>query len=108
MNDLQGGNLFDPLPPLQQGETFSTLLDNGHVRIERIVSHHHTSPPGLWYEQAEDEWVVLLRGAATLEFDDGHTRTLAAGDWLQLPARCRHRIAHTAAQTLWLAVHMAK
>ena len=108
MNAPEGGNLFDPLPTPQQGETFSTLLDTGSVRIERIVSHHHASPPGFWYEQADDEWVLLLRGAATLEFADGTTRALTTGDWLLLPALCRHRVARTAAQTLWLAVHMAK
>lgn len=108
MNGPHGGNLFDPLPTAQAGEVSSTLLDTGCVRIERIVSHHHASPPGFWYEQAADEWAVLVRGAATLEFADGHTRALRPGDWLLLPAHCRHRVAHTAAETVWLAVHMAK
>ena len=108
MDGPRCGNVFESLPTPQQGETFSTLLDTAGVRIERIVSHHHASPPGFWYEQAEEEWVVLLRGAASLEFDNGKFRALETGDWLLLPAGCRHRIARTAAETIWLAVHMAK
>ncbi len=102
------GNLFDALPAPQDEESFFTLFDSRGVRIERIVSHHHASPPGFWYEQANDEWVLLLRGAATLEFSDGRTQTLDIGDWITLPAGFRHRVADTAAHTVWLAVHMAK
>jgi len=40
----------------------------------------------------------------------GATHTLGAGDWLHLPAHCRHRVVWTdAAQpTIWLAVHVAR
>jgi hypothetical protein len=30
-------------------ELFTTLLNTGNVRIERIVSHGHASPEGFWY-----------------------------------------------------------
>ena len=99
------GSLLADLPAPGAEEDFRPLFANGAVRIERIVSHQHASPPGFWYAQADDEWVMLVSGAATLAFDDGRELPLAPGDWALLPAGCRHRVAQTAAATVWLAVH---
>jgi cupin 2 domain-containing protein len=101
-------NLFADLPAAGPREAFATLLDTGPVRIERIVSHGHASPAGFWYDQPDGEWVVLLQGAAEVEFTDGSgPRRLAPGDWLDLPPHTRHRVAWTAPDrpTVWLAVH---
>lgn len=90
------------------GEIFETLLAAPGCRIERIVSTGQASPPGFWYDQPGGEWVMLVAGAARLRIE-GETaaRTLAPGDWLDLPAHCRHRVEWTAPdrQTVWLAVH---
>jgi len=99
------GNLFAPLPLPGACERFDTLFAGPHCRIERIVSHGHRSPPDSWYDQADDEWVVLLQGGATLAFDDGRRLTLQPGDWVEIPAHCRHRVESTGPQTVWLAVH---
>ena len=64
-----------------------------------------TVPAGFWYEQTEDEWVVLLAGSAALAFEDGRTLALCAGDWVSLPARCRHRVESVSQDAVWLAVH---
>jgi cupin 2 domain-containing protein len=101
-------NLYAALPQPGADEAFETLLQSGAVRIERIVSHGHASPAGFWYDQEEGEWVVLLQGAAVLEFADGREPLrLAAGDWLDLPPHTSHRVAWTdpAGPTVWLAVH---
>ncbi len=37
--------------------------------IERIVSQGHRSPDGFWYDQKENEFVVLIAGAARLAFE---------------------------------------
>jgi cupin 2 domain-containing protein len=42
-----------------------TLLVAANVRIERIVSHGHASPPDYWYDQDRLVWVVLLKVAAS-------------------------------------------
>ena len=42
------------------------------MRIERIVSTGQSSPPGFWYDQADDEFVVLLSGSARLRFEEGY------------------------------------
>ena len=100
-------NLFAGTAGPSGTEEFLTLFDNDRARIERIVSHGHASPPGFWYDQNTDEWVVLLRGCATLEFDDGSTVEMRAGDYLSLPSHVRHRVARTDNETVWLAVHIS-
>ncbi|MEJ2383328.1 MAG: cupin domain-containing protein [Xanthomonadales bacterium] len=100
-------NLFAGIPDDLPAELVDVLLRAGDVEIERIVSRGHASPPDGWYDQARDEFVVLLRGAARLEFGDGTVVRLAPGDWLNIPAHRRHRVAWTDPDrdTVWLAVH---
>ena len=98
------GNLYSPLPPAGEDEHFELLFAGRQCRVERIVSHGHVSPPGFWYEQDEDEWVVLLQGSAELGFDGGMRLSLQPGDWVAIPAGCRHRVEATAPATVWLAV----
>jgi cupin 2 domain-containing protein len=104
-------NLFANLPrggdPLAQ-ETFEDLLTRAGVRIERIVSTGQCSPPGFWYDQPQDEWVVVLAGAAGLLFDgEPAARVLRAGDFVDIPAHRRHRVEWTERDTptVWVAVH---
>ena len=78
---MRAANLFADIPPPAADEHFETLLARPGLRIERILSHRHASPPGFWYEQPDDEWVLLARGCAELEFDDGRRH------------RPRHRVA---------------
>ena len=40
------GNLFSNIPPSLPQELIQTLLTKPNVRIERIVSHGHSSPEG--------------------------------------------------------------
>lgn len=86
-------------------ELTELLVGAGQVRIERIVSQGHVSPPDFWYDQDEHEFVLLVQGAARLRFEDG-TVDLTPGDWLNIPARRRHRVEWTAPdqKTVWLAV----
>ena len=101
-------NLLRDLPAAGPDEHFEALLERPGLRVERIVSHGHITPPGEWYDQANDEWVVVLRGEAGLRLaDEPRTRRLGPGDWLRLPAGCRHRVEWTTADgpTVWLALH---
>jgi cupin 2 domain-containing protein len=65
------------------------------VTIERILSSGHCSAPGFWYDQAQDEWVVLVQGQAQLTFADGEISQLQAGDTLFIPAHRPHRLEKT-------------
>jgi cupin 2 domain-containing protein len=102
------GNLFDDVPASRAEEHFTDLLKASGLRIERIVSHGQASPPGFWYDQEKSEWVVVIKGAASLQFEnDSEARVLKPGDYLLIPAHTRHRVAWTAPEepTIWLAVH---
>ncbi len=107
---MKTGHLLSPLPPNHAPE--EEMLDlacMAGARVERIVSRGHVSPPGFWYDQEEDEWVVVLKGRAVLEFDDpGETLVLRENDWVLIPAHRRHRVAQTANPTVWLAVFSRK
>lgn len=101
-------NVFNNIPPDLQAEFFQTLAESGTVRIERIISEGHATPPGEWYDQEWDEWVLLVSGEATLRFDGDTTPLiLKPGDHVTIPAGCRHRVERTDAgeHTIWLAVH---
>lgn len=102
------GSLY-ALPLLAQGaEVMETLAQLGDVAIERIVSHRAASPPGFWYDQDWDEWVVLLRGEAELRMASGASQQLRAGDYLLIPRGVKHRVESTSADALWLAVHVGR
>lgn len=100
-------NLYDDIPEALPDELFDVLVSSDEVRIERIVSRGHASPAAGWYDQARDEFVILLRGAAQVEFEGAAPVDMAAGDWLTIPAHCRHRVAWTDPDrdSVWLAVH---
>jgi cupin 2 domain-containing protein len=99
-------NLFADLPDHFPEELFTTLLQAPGNRIERIVSQGHSSPASFWYDQPEGEWVIVLQGAARLEFEEGAIE-LGPGDYVDIPAHKKHRVAWTTPDepTIWLAVH---
>lgn len=104
---MESSNLFAGIPADLPQELMETLAGSGRVRIERIVSRGHASPPGFWYDQDEHEWVALLKGRASLRFEKGdRLLELGEGDFVNIPAHERHRVEWTASdtETVWLAV----
>ena len=99
-------NLFADLPTRLPEELIGTLLEAADVRIERIVSHGHASPADFWYDQPQAEWVIVLKGAARLRFQD-RTVEMKPGDFVNIPAHKKHRVEWTTPDepTIWLAVH---
>jgi cupin 2 domain-containing protein len=107
-NELTHGNLLAGLPSRSAEAQIERLVDGPGLRIERIVSTGQASPIGFWYDQPDDEFVVLLAGAARLRFEEGdRSLDLKPGDWVEIPAHVRHRVEQTQADppTVWLAVH---
>jgi cupin 2 domain-containing protein len=101
-------NLFEDLPARLPAEQIDVLLSAPGVRVERIVSTGHVTPPGEWLDQDTDEWVVVLRGRARLRVE-GETVgvDLRPGHHVILRAHVRHRVEWTddLGPTVWLAVH---
>ncbi|MBE9604587.1 cupin domain-containing protein [Acetobacteraceae bacterium H6797] len=104
------GNLLHLLPDASAEEIFETLLQRPGCRLERITSHGQASPPGFWYEQSWDEWVLLLAGHARIDWAGERMIELRPGDSLLIPADTRHRVDFTTpdAPTVWLALHLGE
>jgi cupin 2 domain-containing protein len=111
---LTTGNLFDLAASASvsadadAGEQVDALVEQAGVTIERIVSTGQVSPPGFWYDSQRAEWVVLLSGAATLEFEgNAEPHPMKPGDHVLIEAHCRHRVAWTSDREpcVWLAVY---
>ena len=102
------GNLLAQIPTSLPQELLQTLLERPGLHIERIISHGHASPPDFWYDQEQHEWVLLLQGAARVQFEE-RTVELLPGDYLYIPAHQRHRVAWTTPEqtTIWLAIFFA-
>jgi cupin 2 domain-containing protein len=99
-------NLFLDVPAQLPDELCTALVDAAAVRVERIVSYGHASPGEFWYDQDRHEWVIVLAGAARLEFEDRAVE-MRPGDFVNIAAHQKHRVAWTSPDepTVWLAVH---
>ena len=100
-------NLLKNIPDHLPGELFETLVKTDAIHIERIISKGHTSPKEGWPDQDRNEWVLLLKGAARLAFEDGNEVNMGPGDSLEIPAHVKHKVVWTDSEeeTVWVAVH---
>lgn len=102
-------NILTNIPEKVPEEIFKTLLFNRAIKIEQIISQGHCSPLKQWYDQVQDEWVILLEGHAKLQFEgDLEPITLNSGDYLFIPAHTKHRVhwTHPEIKSIWLAIHL--
>lgn len=99
-------NVFDKVNVDKNNEEYITLLRDKSVRIERIVSNGQKSEENFWYEQDENEFILVLEGDAILEFEDKGEIELKKGDFLDIKVREKHRIKYTSTSqpTIWLAI----
>ena len=113
-------NLFANIPDDLSAEIFEDILDaksnNGTVRIERIISNGQTSPEQGWYDQEQNEWVIVIKGRAQLTFETDFTCStehskpkvvdLNVGDYINIPIHTKHKVSYTDTDqpTIWLAI----
>jgi cupin 2 domain-containing protein len=107
MNLPEVRNLLKQSGPQDGVETFEELLSGGFFRLEHIQSRGEASPADFWYDQPGEEWVLLARGEARLDFGRSGTIQLRAGDFLRIPAHCRHRVDAVSRDAIWLALHFS-
>ncbi len=105
--DLSMDNIFQLPFSLPPTEVFEILVQTEQLRIERIISTGQATPPDQWYDQEQDEWVILLQGQAIISYEDGRKVLLTAGDYLLITAHEKHRVEQTSADPpcIWLAIH---
>lgn len=98
-------NIFNDIKIDLENEQFFNILKNEKVRIEKIISNGQTSPKDFWYCQEENEFVLLLKGEAILEFENNEI-SLKEGDYINIKAYVKHRVKKTSKSepTIWLAI----
>lgn len=100
-------NILANIPAVLPDELFEEMLSGSKFRMERIVSRGHHSPEGFWYDQDENEWVILLQGSAVLIFEGKEEPVvLHPGDCILISRHRRHRVEWTDPDqdTIWLAL----
>jgi cupin 2 domain-containing protein len=103
---MKKANLFENIPSELKEELFEEILSSQNVKIERIVSKGHSSPKSGWYDQANNEWVIVIQGEAVIAFEKEEVH-LNTGDYCNIPAHTKHKVLWTLpnSETVWLAVH---
>jgi len=103
---MQKSDIFSNIPKDLTNEFFEDIISNDKLRIERIVSNGHSSPKSGWYDQDENEWVIVLKGDAILSFENKKEVYLKSGEYINIPAHTKHKVLRTNPniQTIWLAV----
>ena len=103
---MQLNNIFENKNININKEVIESIVNSSGIRIEKIVSSGQKSPDGFWYNQKENEFVLLLQGEAVLEFDNKNIVHLEKGDYIIIEKFRKHRITYTATDvlTVWLAV----
>ena len=105
---MKAGNIFSEIPDSPIDEIFEILLISDHFKLERIISSGQATPPGEWYDQDMNEWVILLSGSAGLLFEgEEEVIIMHPGEYVHIPAHKRHRVEWTDPErkTVWLALH---
>jgi len=103
---MNKSNIFAQIPDKLPEEVFELIIRKGDLQIERIISKGHTAPDKGWYDEDKNEWVIVLKGAATLSFETEDIE-LITGDYINIPTHTRHKVSWTDpdTETIWLAIH---
>ena len=107
MTTIKKSNIYANIPASAKDEITEILAQSKSVRIERIISTGQASAQGFFYDQEENEFVIVLKGKAVIGYEDGTTTELSEGDFLNIPAHLKHRVDFTSNPTVWLAVFFA-
>ena len=99
-------NIFERIPDNIPDEIFESIIESNSIKIERIISKGHSSAENFWYDQDKNEWVIILKGNAAIEFEDKNIIELKEGDYLNISAHQKHRVKwiDPENETIWLAV----
>jgi len=104
---MEAGNIYKQVPDDLSDEVFEFLAQSEDVKIERIISKGHKSPGSGWYDQEQNEWVLVLKGSASISFENEAVIDLKEGDYINISAHVKHKVISTSTitETIWLAIH---
>lgn len=99
-------NIFNSNSEKINEEVLENLIKTDSFLLERIISEGHTTPEGYFYDQKQNEFVLLLKGFAKIAFEDCEVE-LKEGDYLIIPAHKKHRVTYTSEKekTFWLTLY---
>lgn len=105
--ELKNTSILHDIPQNIPEEIIDTIISTKDLKIERIVSQGQCSPDGFWYDQKDNEWVIIIKGKAILEFATQEEIILNEGEYINIPAHKKHRVKWTDPQrkTIWLAIY---
>ena len=96
-------NIYNYTQPKEGEENIEQLFSKDNITINRIVSNKIID--GEWYDQNEDEWLVLVSGEALLVFENEEVKLLK-GDTFYIPRHTKHSVKKTSKDALWLTVYV--
>ncbi len=85
-------------------ESLKILAESKNIKLQKIISNGFKNKENFWYSQTQDEFVILLKGKATILFDTAKKLNLKAGDYLIIPKNTKHRVEKTSSKPVcvWL------
>ena len=107
MVKTEAANIYKLIPGDLTEEIFETIVHGNNIRIERIISKGHTSPDTGWYDQRQNEWIIILKGNAIITFEGDKEIRLNEGSYLDIAAHTKHKVSWTSqkTETIWLAIY---
>jgi len=73
--------------------TYYVLLDDDKCKVKKIVVNPNSRPSYQYHFKRSETWVVVEgEGKVTI---DGQERDIQAGDIIEVPQECKHRIENT-------------
>ena len=99
-------NIFTNIPADIPEEIFETIIESDSIKVEKIISRGQKSPGNFWYDQDKNEWLIIIKGEARLQFENNQIIDLVKGDYINIPAHQKHRVEWTKPdiETIWLAI----
>ena len=99
-------NIFAEIPGELDNELMQVLQQSDNIKIQRIVSKGQVSPETGWYDQQQNEWVIVIKGEAVITFEQTEV-AMQAGSYINIPAHTKHKVSwtHPDLETVWLVVY---
>lgn len=103
-------NFFEQKEVGNGKEIFSSIFSSRGLKIKRIISKGYRTPERKWLIDDTDEFVILLKGSASIRFFNGEIKKMKRGDYIHIPPGTKHKVTYTSKKPCcyWLAIHFKR